>query len=256
MTGVPDMVVDARWRSTVTERKKLGVIGGLGPMATAYFMELLTRMSDAATDQEHMEILVYSKPSIPDRTQYILGESGMSPLPDMLSAGESLRAMGADLIALPCVTAHYFHAELERELGLPVINAPAETAAYLAGERKACVGIMATDGTIRSRLLQEALQDCGIQSVAPGEESQRKIMSMVYDEIKAGKPADMRKFEEASAELFGMGAQVILLACTELSLIKKDNALPAGYLDVLDVLARCAVERCHLVREEYRHLIT
>ena len=240
----------------MTGRKKLGVIGGLGPMATAYFMELLTRMSDAKTDQEHMEVLIYSLPSIPDRTRYILGESDQSPLPAMLSAGEMMRAAGTEMLAVPCVTAHYFHEELEQELGIPVINAPAETAAYLAGEKKTCAGIMATDGTIRSGLMQNALRAHGIQSIVPGEESQKKIMSMVYDEIKAGNPVDMEKFRQASAELFGRGAQVILLACTELSLIKKDNALPAGYLDVLDVLARCAVERCHHVREEYRTLIT
>lgn len=238
------------------EKKRLGVIGGLGPMATAYFMELLTRMSNAKTDQEHMEVLIYSKPSIPDRTRYILGEIDQSPLPAMLSAGESLRAAGVDLLAVPCVTAHYFHAELERRLGIPVIDAPAETAAYLAGKNKDCVGIMATDGTIQSGLMQNALQSCGIKSIVPKAKSQQKIMSMVYDEIKAGAAVDMEKFRQVSAELFEQGAQVILLACTELSLIKKENKLPAGYLDVLEVIARRAVEKCHHVREEYRELIT
>lgn len=240
----------------MTDTKRLGVIGGLGPMATAYFMELLTRMSDAKTDQEHMEVLIYSKPSIPDRTRYILGESGESPLPAMLSAGENLRDAGAKLLAVPCVTAHYFHGELEKALGIPVIDGLAETAAYLAEEKKTCAGIMATDGSVRSGLLQNALRNRGIRSIVPEREAQRKVMAMVYDEIKAGKPADMEKFGQVSAELFERGAQVILLACTELSLIKKENVLSAGYLDILEVIARCAVERCHHVRAEYKHLIT
>lgn len=240
----------------MANRKRLGVIGGIGPMATAYFMELLTRMSDAKTDQEHMEILVYSKPSIPDRTKYILGESGESPLPAMLSAGEKLRDAGAEFLAIPCVTAHYFHADLEKGLGLPVINGLLEAADYLARQRKTCVGIMATDGSIRSGLLEGILRGYGIRSVVPDEESQKKVMSMVYGEIKAGKPVDMEKFMQVSAELFEKGAQVILLACTELSLIKKEHELPAGYLDILEVTARCAVERCHHVRAEYEHLIT
>lgn len=240
----------------MTDTKKLGVIGGLGPMATAYFMELLTRMSDAKTDQEHMEVLIYSKPSIPDRTRYILGESGESPLPAMLSAGENLRDAGAKLLAVPCVTAHYFHGELEKALGIPVIDGLAETAAYLAEEKKTCAGIMATDGSVRSGLLQNALRDRGIRSIVPERENQRKVMAMVYDEIKAGKPVDMEKFGQVSAELFERGARVILLACTELSLIRKENVLSAGYLDILEVIARCAVERCHHVRPEYRHLIT
>lgn len=240
----------------MTDTKRLGVIGGLGPMATAYFMELLTRMSDAKTDQEHMEVLIYSKPSIPDRTRYILGESGESPLPAMLSAGENLRDAGAKLLAVPCVTAHYFHGELEKALGIPVIDGLAETAAYLAEEKKTCAGIMATDGSVRSGLLQNALRNRGIRSIVPEREGQRKVMAMVYDEIKAGKPVDMEKFRQVSAELFERGAQVILLACTELSLIKKENVLSAGYLDILEVIARCAVERCHHVRAEYEHLIT
>ena len=234
----------------------MGVIGGLGPMATAYFMELLTRMSDAGTDQEHMEVLIYSKPSIPDRTKYILGESGESPLPVMVSAGEKLREAGADLLAVPCVTAHYFHGALERALGLPVIDGLSETASYLVKEKKDCVGILATDGTIQSELLQNVLGSCGIQSIVPWEESQKKVTSMVYDEIKAGNRADLKKFEQVSEELFTRGAQVILLACTELSLIKKENVLPAGYLDILEVIARAAVERCHHVRKEFRDLIT
>lgn len=240
----------------MTEKKKLGVIGGLGPMATAYFMELLTRMTDAKTDQEHMEVLIYSRPSIPDRTRYILGESMESPLPDMVSAGRKLREAGADLVAVPCVTAHYFHDKLEKELGLPVVNGLVETAAYLQSEKRTCVGILATDGTVRSSLLQNVLKSYGIQSVLPGEDSQRKVMSMVYDEIKAGNSVDMEKFGQVSEELFAKGAQVILLACTELSLIKKDHPLPAGYLDILEVIARSAVASCHHVREEFEHLIT
>lgn len=240
----------------MTEKKKLGVIGGLGPMATAYFMELLTRMSDAKTDQEHMEVLIYSKPSIPDRTRYILGESAESPLPDMVSAGEKLREAGADLLAVPCVTAHYFHGMLQDALGIPVVNGLVETAIYLQAEKKTCVGIMATDGTIHSNLLQDVLSGYGIQSVVPGEMSQKKVMSMVYEEIKAGNDADMRKFEQVSGELFAKGAQAILLACTELSLIKKEHPLPAGYLDILEVIARAAVRECHHVRGEFAHLIT
>ena len=83
--------------------RTLGILGGLGPMATAYFLQLLTQMSDARTDQEHMEILLYSKPSIPDRTDYITGKSEISPVEDMVMAGKKLREMGADILAIPCI---------------------------------------------------------------------------------------------------------------------------------------------------------
>lgn len=234
----------------------LGIIGGLGPMATVYFMQMLTQMSDAETDQEHMDILMCSKPSIPDRTQYILGKSNKSPVPEMIQAGRMLKRMGADIIAIPCITAHYFHGELENGIGLPVINAITETARYFAKKKISRIGILATDGTIRSGMFQKALKAYGIQSLVPEEAGQREVMSIIYDEVKAGKTVDIERFKMASDELFSEGAQVILLGCTELSLVKRDFALPAGYFDVMELLAGKALKCCGYVRKEYEELIT
>lgn len=236
--------------------KKLGVIGGLGPMATVYFLQLITQMSDAAADQEHMEILVHSNPRIPDRTRYILGESSESPLPLMTEAGRGLASQGADLIAVPCVTAHYFHSRLEETIGLPVLNAPEETALCLreAGVSKA--GILATDGTVQCGLVQRALAAQEITCIVPEQEGQAAVMSLIYEDIKAGKEPNPLKLEKVSERLFLRGAQVVLLGCTELSLVKRDFCLGAGYLDILEVLARKAVLSCGRLKEEYRNLIT
>lgn len=231
--------------------KKLGILGGLGPMATAYFMQLLTQMSDAQTDQEHMEIVLYSKPSIPDRTKYIIGESEISPVEDMAVVGQKLKEMGADILAIPCITAHYFHKELEERIGLPIIHAIEETVSRLEEGKIARVGILATDGTIASGLFQHALEQHRIQAVVPKAESQKKLMEIIYHEIKAGAKINMPLFYQIAGELFNQGAEVILLACTELSLIKKEHVLPAGYLDVMEVLARKAVQCCNRVRKEY-----
>ena len=235
--------------------KTLGVIGGLGPMASAYFLQLLTQMSDAQTDQEHMEILMYSKPAIPDRTKYIIGESEENPAPDMIMAGKKLKEMGADILAIPCITAHYFHKELEDEIGLPIIHAVEETVSCLEEKQLTRVGILATDGTIRSGLFRKALEQRGICPVLPDAESQKKVMEIIFQQIKTGKRVDLESFYRISEEMSGQGAQVILLACTELSLIKRDYDLPAGYLDVMEVLARKAVQSCNRVRKEYRWLI-
>ena len=93
--------------------KKLGVIGGLGPMATAYFFQLVTQMSYAECDQEHMETIIYSKPNIADRTKYILNRNEKNPVGDIIEVGNILKASGADVIAIPCITAHFFHSEAE-----------------------------------------------------------------------------------------------------------------------------------------------
>lgn len=234
--------------------KTLGVLGGLGPMATAYFLQLVTQMSDAGTDQEHMEVVLYSKPSIPDRTSFIIGKSERSPVEDMVMAGSKLKEMGADIIAIPCVTAHYFHGELEARIGVPIIHAIEETVSYLEKENITKAGILATDGTIQSGLFQSALEQRGICPLIPEAESQKKLMEIIYQGIKAGGEVDVPLFHQIAQGLFGQGAEVVLLACTELSLIKKDYRLPAGYLDVMEVLARRAVRICNHLKEEYIQL--
>lgn len=236
--------------------KVLGVIGGLGPMATAYFLQLLTQMTDAATDQNHIEVLIHSKPQIPDRTQYILGKSKESPVADMVEVGAALTKQGAQVLAIPCITAHFFQKELEETIGVTIINAIEETAAYLQKRGYQRIGIMATDGTIESGIFQQALEAHGMQVVTPTEENQMKVMHLIYNNVKAGKPLEFALFEEVAKELFGQGAQVILLGCTELSLIKKEFSLAPGFLDVMEVLAQKAVLSCASLKEEYEELIT
>ena len=236
--------------------KKLGVIGGLGPMATAYFFQLVTQMSYAVCDQEHIETLIYSKPTIPDRTKYILNRNEQNPVGDIIEVGNVLKNSGAEVIAIPCITAHFFHNEIEKALELPIIHGIEETASYLKQRNITKIGIMATDGTIQSELFQTTFENHGLQSIVPDEENQKKVMSIIYDNVKAGTTVDMNLFQDVSKHLFEQGAEVIILACTELSIVKRDYKLPAGYLDVLEVLALTAVKQCGNIREEYLELIT
>ena len=235
----------------------LGVIGGLGPIATAHFMELVIRMTEAATDQEHLDMILYNRPSIPDRTGYILDPTKPNPLPEMIRVGNALARQGAKLIAIPCMTAHYFHADLTRYIEAPIVHAIHETAVHLKKHGISRVGIMATDGTIRSRLFQQELEKHGITPLIPGEEGQKCVMSVIYDDIKANRPAGMDKFELASNDLKDQGAQAIILGCTELSLVKRDYPIGAGFLDAMEVLAQTCVIRCGgQLKEEYQELIS
>ncbi len=239
------------------QKLTLGVIGGLGPIATAHFMELIIRMTEAQTDQEHLDMIVYNRPSIPDRTGYILDPTKPNPLPEMIRVGNALARQGAKLIAIPCMTAHYFHADLTRCIEAPIVHAIHETATHLKKHGISKVGILATDGTIRSKLFQQELQKHGITPVIPGPESQKCVMRVIYDDIKANRPADMDKFRFASSELRSAGAQAIILGCTELSLVKRDFRLGAGYLDAMEVLARRCVLSCGgRLKEEYQNLIS
>ena len=240
-----------------SQKLTLGVIGGLGPIATAHFMELIIRMTDARTDQEHLDMILYNRPSIPDRTSYILDPTKPNPLPEMIRTGNALARQGAKLIAIPCMTAHHFHRELTRYIEAPIVHAIHETAVHLKKHGITRAGIMATDGTIRSKLFQRELARHGIEAIIPGEAAQKCVMSIIYDDIKANRPADLEKFDFASSELRRSGAEAIILGCTELSLVKRDCPIGAGYLDAMEVLAQTCVIRCGgKLKEEYQNLIS
>lgn len=242
----------------MNERKQiLGVIGGLGPLATAHFMELVTNMTDAATDQEHLEMIIYSAPSIPDRTGYILDPTLPSPLPRMIAIGEKLTMQGADHIAIPCMTAHFFHEELSAGIATPIINGIGETVRHLKENGVTRVGIMATDGTIRTGLFRRELERQGMEPLVPSPERQSDVMHLIYRNIKANRPAEMDRFHAVRKELQERGAQAIILGCTELSLIKRDESIGPGFIDAMEVLAHQSVIRCGCsLKSEYQCLIT
>ena len=235
--------------------KKLGVIGGLGPMATAYFLQLLVQMTEARTDQEHIEVLLHSKPQIPDRTRFILGQSREDPLPQMVEIGRELAGQGAELIAVPCVTAHYFQKKLEDSIGIPVVDTIRETALSLKAAGVTKAGILATHGTIESGLFQRAFAGEGISAMLPDRAGQQAVMQIIYQNVKAGQPVDSAAFWRVAEGLFGQGAQAVLLACTELSLVKRDFGLGEGFLDVMEVLARKAVLICGRLKGQYECLL-
>lgn len=238
-------------------KKVLGVIGGLGPIATAHFMELVIRMTDAKSDQENLDMIIYNIPSIPDRTAYILDNSKNSPLPEMIEIGNTLAKGGADQIAIPCVTAHYFCDNLEHGIPVPIINGVRETVAHLKENGITAAGIMATDGTIKSGLFSRELEASGITPIIPSSNAQKAVMHLIYNNIKAGSEPDMDKFAFVKDELVAKGAKAIILGCTELSLIKRDYAIGAGFIDVMEVLAYQSLIKCNkAVKAEYRNLIT
>jgi aspartate racemase len=200
---------------------------------------------------------IISSPSIPDRTDFILGRSKESPLGPMIRIGKKLEAMGADYIAIPCITAHYFHEQLAKAIGIPVIHLIMETVNCLVSAGVGTAGIMATEGTIRSGLFQRELEAAGIKPVVPSDKAQEHVNKLIYKDIKSNLPADMGRFEVVSGELSANGAEVIILGCTELSLIKRDNKLGHGFIDATEVLAACSVRFSGAkLRREYENLIT
>ncbi len=223
--------------------KKLGIVGGLGPLASAYFYELLTKMTDAQKDQEHIELLLYSVPDTPDRTAFMLGESDVSPLVPIKNAIKVLENAGMEFVSMPCVTAHYFFDELQASTSLPIINMVDALCEHLQNQNIKSVGILATTGTIRSGFLQTKLSECGIKTIVPDVPMQNKVMETIYN-IKADEPICLFDFSAVAESLSKSGAEKIILGCTELSIINKEHHLNETYIDALEVLAAKSLERC------------
>lgn len=240
------------------EKKRiLGVIGGLGPLSTAHFMELVVKMTDAETEQDNVDMIVYNFPSIPDRSGYILGYYMKNPYHGLLHVGNALVAQNVDLIAIPCMTAHYFYGELSSRIEVPIIDAIKETALQLKQLGITTVGIMATEGTISSGLFTRELDKQGIAAVLPSPTHQKDVTHLIYQNIKAGLEPEMERFRRVEAQLRADGAEAIILGCTELSLIKRDHTLGPGFLDAMEVLAQQSVLRCgKQLKDEYRALLT
>lgn len=225
-------------------------------MATAVFLQMVVEMTDADVDQEHIEMLIHHVPQIPDRTSYILGESTENPGTALLASAKNLEQQGADLLAIPCITAIHFFDELTAGLSIPVIHAVEETCSYIQERHIPSVGLMATTGTLKSGLFQKAFEGADCQLILPSEERQEDVMHLIYRNIKANKRAEMDRFTAVSEELRDAGAQVILLGCTELSVLHKECKIGAGYLDVMQLMAKCAVEFCGRLKGEYQEIIT
>ncbi|KGN34319.1 aspartate racemase [Knoellia sinensis KCTC 19936] len=224
----------------------VGILGGVGPMATVYFMQRILAMTDADRDQDHVDMLVWNHASIPDRTAYIVGDSDESPGPVMAEDARQLEAAGATFIAVPCNTARAFLDEVQAAVEIDVLDIVAETvtAAQTAVPDLTTIGILATDGTLRSRIYHDTAIERGLTPVEPDDVVQKDVMSMIYDGVKAGMPVERERFDAAVAHLRARGAQAIVLGCTELSILQTDLKVEdPDVVDSLDALAAQTVIR-------------
>ncbi len=229
----------------MSNRYTLGVIGGMGPMATATFMKMIIEHTEATCDQEHLPMVVRHVPYTPDRTAYILGESANSPEACIREAAEALVADGVREIAIPCVTSHFFHDEIQKSIPVPMLDGVEDTAKTLASRGVKRVGIMATSGTVTSELFTKALEPYGIQCIYPDLEHQEDVMNLIYECVKSNKSTDESRVKKVLAHLREQGAETVVLGCTELSLIPKEY-LEGETLDVMEVLAlRCLKDWNH-----------
>lgn len=226
-------------------KNSVGVIGGVGAMAGAYYMRRIFEFTKVSKDQDHINLLMYSHATIADRTAYILGKSEENPLPDLLADVHIMEALGCSFITIPCNTAQYFYDYLQEHISIPVVNIVKETVDFIKTECEGIrkVGILATDGTLQTEIYQTHLKAHDFEAVLPDENIQEKIMAMIYDGVKKGKKVNLADFEAVLSYFRQKGADIIILGCTELSVVKGDlNYHSKDVIDALDVLAYVTVK--------------
>lgn len=223
----------------------LGILGGMGPETTADFFIKIIRRTPAKKDAEHLRVIIDSNPRIPDRTAFIRGE-GPSPVPLLCETARNLVRAGTRLIAVPCITAHAFLAEIRDAVDVPVLSAIELTARHIEGKlaEDDPVAIISSTGTLRMGIFQAAMP--ARRFVLPtDDEQERVVMDAVYGPagVKTVGPRRealqrMRAFVE---ELTDRGAKAVILGCTEFSVLFAEASRRPPLIDPMWLLADEAV---------------
>jgi len=222
--------------------KTIGIIGGMGPLATVHLYERIVLRTKAAKDQDHVHVLIDSNTNIPDRTKAIIG-NGEDPTVELIKSAKILENGGADFLIMPCNTAHYFIDIIKESVNIPFVNMPEETVKYTNDKygSDTVVGVLATDGTIKSRIYENYYSKFGIKTIVP-EKTQEKLMKFIYDVIKSGnydQGTDL--LFECVEELKDLGATTFLLGCTELSSAQYLYKFEGPFINPMEVLTEKSI---------------
>lgn len=226
--------------------KTIGILGGMGPLATADLFRKITLLTDAACDNEHIRVYIDSNARIPDRTAAILS-GGPDPVPEMASALRSLERCGADCVIMPCNTAHYFLPRLQATTSLPFLSMLEATAKTCAKDFPGqTAAILATKGTLATGLYEKALNAQGVRCLVPDAGEQDVLMHLIYDVVKASKPLEPEQgaWQALLDGLRARGADYFILGCTELPIIADTLPQPGPFVDPTAELAKAAIRIC------------
>ena len=228
--------------------KTIGVLGGMGPEAGAAFFERIVRETAAGRDQDHPPVVLYSLPQVPDRTEAIL-HGGRDPVPALRRGLAVLERAGADFAVMSCVSAHYFLPRLVPRSPLPLISLIDETVAAIKIMKPVprTIGLLATDGTVRSGVFTRAFEAAGIAVLTPSSRDQARLMTAIYGKkgVKAGftrGPAREVVLGVARG-LARRGAEAVVAGCTEIPLVLEPASLAVPLIDPMTAGARAAVRR-------------
>ncbi|MEW2158717.1 amino acid racemase [Streptomyces sp. NPDC007189] len=224
----------------------IGILGGMGPLATVDFYRKVIDATPAGVDQDHLPVVVWADPTVPDRSAALVG-GGPDPTPWLVRGAHRLEAIGARVIATSCNTAHAFLDQVRASVRAPMLDMIAETAGEIRAHHPQVrsVGLLATTGTVRAGLYQRALAAAGLRVVVPGELSQGEAVTGAIRRVKAGDvgPAAVCLVERAAEELAARGANLLVAGCTELPLLLGELSAGLPVVDPTAALARATVRQ-------------
>lgn len=227
-------------------KKSIGILGGMGPLATADLFRKIVTLTRAGCDGDHIRVYIDSNSSIPDRTAAILN-GGPDPLPAMRDSLRKLERCGADCIIMPCNTAHYFLPRLQALTDVPFLSMLEAAAAAARGRYPGgTAAVLATRGTLSSGLYQRALETEEVPCLIPDAAEQAALMRVIYDGVKADAAPEAYRadLETVVDSLSRRGADYFILGCTELPLAAAALGLSVPTLDPTEELAKAAIRWC------------
>lgn len=212
-------------------RKVVGVLGGMGPDATVDFFAKLVAATRAERDQDHLRILIDNDPTVPDRTAAVEGR-GPSPAPHLAAMARGLITQGAEVLVMPCNSAHAFRSGVLDAAGdVPFLDLIEATVAATRARlpEVATVGLLATDGTLAARLYEDGYAAAGVRALPPAPADQALVMEAIYA-VKRGRAeaATAATVRAVAERLAAAGAEAIVAACTEIPLLLRDGDVVAG----------------------------
>jgi aspartate racemase len=225
---------------------KLGILGGMGPAATYEFFKMVIEKTDAAADQEHIDMILLNHATIPDRTMAIKQGNTDEIISILKQDAAFLEKSGADVIAMPCNTSHYFFEEVQKSINVTIINMVSETVLKVSELGRNKVAVLATEGTVMTGVYEKACQEMGVDCFVPASKTQKIITKIIYDQIKKGEKGSMTDFLMIEDVLKNEGCDGAILACTELSVFKENHKtlLNEFYIDAMEELAKRSILLC------------
>jgi len=224
--------------------KIIGILGGMGPEATIDLFYKIIKSTPAEKDQDHLRIIIDNNPKIPDRTTAILGK-GEDPLPALQETARNLEKAGADLIIIPCNTAHYFLPSIQESVKIPILNMIEETAKETQRKTPQIkkVGLLASIGIYKTEIYHQHFKKFNIEVISPEEKDKEEVMKVIYA-VKAGDLSEevKRNILKIAQKLIDKGVEAIITGCTEIPLILKEGDVPVPLIDPTKVLAEIAIQ--------------